>query len=373
MKNPIAQPLIPAAKPSLDFLSPPAELAVVSPTIGFVFPDGKKAIKAAALEAPVETPDGLFEVGVVEIGPDLFKVAIDLEDQPPASAAVAEDETGPGAKNNEADSGTVAKVEGRLLPVGPGEATQLYFSRTRQILNPERTTNVPDPLPLIHVSLSSTGVCFVVARGDEEVEYTRYCSLPAEDGTDPLSVRANFAESYEELVAEIDSTVTALLQGGYLGKDSVQRNMTAAELESPAAIKGCVDQNQAPEACGADIAGAPTSDLWENYHSLEETSEGEPFAVTAGVVRVFQPLAIDGNNVVQPGSYAVDYWFETGPSFLGATLSGVLEDGQTEVERQQIPATEALFIDPDNPEEIVSQISAWRLGRACCFWQRNCP
>lgn len=344
---PPQEPMVPEDKPSLDFTSSMEPLAnpIITPVIGFVFPDGTVALKAAAFEeVQLDKDDQYYEVGAVEIGsdpPQAYKVAIDLP---------AEEE-----------------VQGQLVSVESGEIINLSFTSTNLVLNEKR-----EPLLPVYVGITSDSVCFVVDLNYAGIQYPpdqagfrQYCSQPGS----PLSVRADFPQQYEQLIGEVATTVDILVGGGYLQVDPSQvlAQISVSEAEDPANIDACSGDN-----CAADVAGAPLANFAEDFAQMQETQE-MPFPVTAGVLRIFQPLMIPGiEGSVEPGYYTLDYWFEPGGAFIGATISGQTEEEQP-VNDQQIPAIPALFLNERNGDETIAQISALKFRRWCCLWQSNCP
>lgn len=347
-------PFIPQEeKPSLGLSNQPRDKELKD-AIGYVFDDGTVALRLAALETPLLLENGLSEVGVIEIGEGslisgTYVVAIDLLTHE-------------------------SEVEGKLTPYPEGEGDDVYltFSRSFVITNPARSEQTAyglGELPDISVGITADSICFVVRVPDQPPgeNYWRYCAL--EDAS--TSVRVNFEAKFNETIAFTMTETIAVLDAKH-----VLINATISEMEDPNHIKACREEKHRKDKCRADIIGAPVTNFWDEYYAqAQEKADDQPFDVIAGVVRILQEIKFDGRDRLAPGYYVVQFWF-VGPGpekeFLGATVSGKTEGGDT-IENQQIPAVPASFLSSDDPGEIVSQISAWRLFGWCCFWQSNCP
>ena len=126
------------------------------------------------------------------------------------------------------------------------------------------------------------------------------------------------------------------------------------------------------ENCGSDIIVAP----------LNPSSFVEGPGVTSpiAVAKVLLPIQIIDDtgtvlDVIQPGDYRMDYWFNADGLFLAATLTGFTTGNNTSVPdviNQQAPAVPATFINADGSEFPGAQISACRIFRRCAFFQKSC-
>jgi hypothetical protein len=344
----------PPDKPSLTFSDVPgitsATPADVSygHVIGFIFPDGQVALRLAAVNNPRLINEDLTVVGAVEIGSAFYQVAINLES-------------------------TDRQVRGRLIAGDGGQ--DLTFERTALVRNPDRQDS--PTFPAISPIISSHGICFVVGQAEvlgkqaqPPIAWSRYCSFTEAGPNEPLlSVRDTYPEQFDALRERMEETRSRLEDAGFPQdvEAEIDTNLTISELEGHPNLNSCNGSNE----CVADIIGAPSASFWDDYDRAMEAAGGERFAVTVGIVRVERNLEVPDQELVQPGVYWVRVWFDDGDTFMGSTLLGVTDDGQT-VLGQTIPSTPAYFLDADNPRTVVSWISAWRLRR-WCMWQSNCP
>lgn len=318
-------------------------LLPVDHVIGFAFPDGTIAMRAAALPESMGNnfAEGLDTIGVVQIGegeggapPGMYALSLDLQ-----------------SDSNE--------VEGVLSPLEEGDEQGLLFNRSKLEINEERG-EVEAP---IQVSMSSSTICYDIQVGEA---YWQYCSSP----NSILNVAANFGEQYGALTVEMEEATFALVDAGFLTEQqasNIEISWAIAEMEDPGSIVECDGQ-----ACGADIGGSPNLGFPDEYAAMVEGDVMAPFKIPAGVVRVYQPVAQPFTDVL-PGDYVVEYWFNEAYEFDGATVSGITLEGGDQVVNQPITTASAQFLNVDNPEQTDNRISAWRLMRWCCFWQSNCP
>lgn len=451
--------------PSVNMFQSPAQFQPeVSQVIGFTFPDGTIAVKAAPYDGIYSsTQDAeLTPVGVVAIGeggtnPGTYEVNLDLE-------------------------GSAQCVSGELRQLENGGSNPLpvRFVRISQKPNPERVNPSETEWPAYADEESPTynsavitadGVCFVLKLGES---YFRYCSEPGSS----LSAKNNEAQ-YSNIVASIRNTAEIFgLQ------NDIEYSQTISTLEDSTHIDQCAGRSgrgsagesyEDMESCSSDVIVAPVKSLVPNptpdqnpceptptptaepekktckspytvrygewvwkigrrcnispyaiidanglvppywlypgdvlilprnappfpgrpqsslptsqfafawgslpfsgalaSFSWQEPPTTTPISVTVGVVKVLRDIDIGGGNVVLPGDYRVDYWFEANNNFLAATLSGIRNDDVI-VTNQQIPAVPAAFINADGTEFVNAQISACRIFRRCVFFQRHCP
>jgi hypothetical protein len=275
-------------------------------------------------------------------------------------------------------------ANGELRNIDTGDSYGLNFMLRQQVENPFRIPiqeSFTQP-PSIDPSISTDSVCFMITVIDmptDEGQYYRYCSEPG----NLLSVRDNFPQRYEELIGEVEIAVALLFESGYPDDAEIVPDLVISEMEDPTNIRVCSD-GEAMENCGADIVGAPSASFREDRARQKDASLGESYGVTAGVVSVRRDILIPDFPTVQPGVYWVIYWFDPQDEFIGATLRGITDQGEHVDEEQLteqgeillgqlIQTAPASFINADGGEETISWISAWRLSRWCCFYQRNCP
>jgi len=289
----------------------------------------------------------------------------------------------------------VDEVDGMLVSPTGNSTINITFRRIPQILNPERDAFSEEfgdlgEAPESGVAISAEGVCFVV--NDTAVVASgpmRYCSIPGSattiafggaidfafpfpasqitDPTSPLSVRDNFPAQYAELQDEILETAERV---SYM-EDDIQMDQIISTIEDPDRIQACANA-LTQETCGSDIIVAPLAP--DNF------VEGPGVTTPIAVVRVILPIqVIDGSgtvlDVIQPGDYRMDYWFNADGLFLAATLTGFTTGNNTNVPdviNQQAPAVPATFINADGTEFPGAQISACRIFRRCAFFQRSC-
>lgn len=346
-ERPLIEPLPPASlKHPLPFdfdLLPPG---LVDPdqynperVIGFGMP-GLMAMTATPLKVPVALDNEQAAVGAVQLSEDVpglpagaYFVAVDL--------------------GQDGDT-----VEGSLL--GRDSSTvPLRFRRIPQVRNPERDRFlrkyglVEDDKFNIELGISADTVWFVVLQDAQGKHAVRY----RPEGDSVLSTRRNFPDQYGKLVAILQETAETLRDGGLLNRHEVDFRKIASMIEDSVHIDACT--GQAP--CDPDIIGAPTA---VSANQLDSNS------LIVGVMRVVQAVNIDDVNIKQ-GSYAITYIFGDDGEFIGATISGVTDDG-LDVYDQQIPAIPAFFVNAhDEGFAISSDISAWKVAGRCCF-QRVC-
>jgi len=357
-----AIPLVPEDKPSLIIPDDQGVMsgAGISPAhaIGFVFPEGLVAMKATAVNNPY-AKDNLTVVGVVELGEEAEKIA-------PGTYMVAIDLVN-----------TESLVAGRLLPLQTeGGEQNLTFERTALARNPARADS--PSFPPISPIISSNAVCFVVGFTDQLGEvsqnsanaksWSRYCSLASiESGELVLSVQANFPSQFETLVGRWDQSIAHLADQGFPQDVTIDFNLTISEMEGHSNLNACNEKKE----CASDITGAPNASFWEDYVQAKDEAGGNNFVVTEGIVRIERLLEIPGQVTVQPGDYWLRDWFDAQENFLGTALLGVTTDN-VPILGQTIPAIPAYFLDVENPQKVVSWISAWRCFNWCKF-QSNCP
>ena len=336
---PPSDPIFPGEKASLEFESePPFSVLTV---IGFIFPDGQAAIKAAPIEGISSDPDGpngFTMIGVVEVGSDaegieagLYSVAINLTSQEDV-------------------------VDGLIISSKDSSITyQQHFSRIPQAVNSQRDpSNLPDP----GVSILSDSVCYMVGLGEPK-SYFRYCAVTESY----LSVKSQFSTEYQSLMDEVEESAATIDFPGELILD-----LSISELEDTPNIEAC---NSNSEDCDADILGAPISNFPADYANAKSQATSDPFVITAGFMRVQRELNV-AEITVQTGNYRIEYWFNPDGTFIGATLFGKT-DSDIDVIDQQIPAGEPAFVNPDQSKPITSDISAWKLCGQCLIRQSSCP
>lgn len=476
-------PLIPFQnKPSLD-INPPVVTSKsseqippeVSQVIGFTFPDGTIAIKAAPYEeSDSSDQDGeLTPVGVVEIGEGgiytgTYEVNLDLE-------------------------GSTQCVSGKLSPLedDSNNAFSVSFVRTKLVPNPERYNQYNWPsitseeVPTYNSAvITADSVCFVLESGEG---YFRYCSAPGSG----LSVKNNVSQyrALKDLIRETAARFNL--------QNDIEYSQTISTLEDVQHILNChyasVELGKEGEElkpyCGSDITASPVTQkyLKKNYGSViglpkiqslvpVPSQEREacstpckspyivhsvdwvwkigrrcnispyaiinangllppywlypgdklilprnappfpgrprsnvitsqlafalgslafsdelalfarqdqpvtiPISVTVGVIKVHRLIDTawdygyeNNEDLVYPGDYRLDYWFDENENFFAATLSGFRDDG-VEVRNQQIPGVPAAFVNADGTEPVSAQISACRIFRRCVFFQHRCP
>lgn len=354
-------PLTPVDKPSLLITDEQNTFAgqgiSVAHAVGFTFPDGLVAIKATAVNKPESAGNDLTTVGVVEIGPDAQKIAS-------GTYLVAIDLM----KDDATVNGRVSAIQKE------GPTYDLSFERTVLIRNPARGDS--PSFPSISPIISSTGVCFAVgiseqpgvvanASGNAKFWY-RYCSLAATSGDFILSVANNFPVQFGDLRNRVEETIARVSQA-FPQNVNINFDLAISEMEGHTNIDACNKNND----CASDISGAPNANFWQDYDQAKDAAGGNNFAVTIGIVRVERPLDVPGQQIVQPGDYWIRDWFDAQENYLGATLLGVTTEN-IPVFGQTIPSTPAYFLDADNPRNVVSWISAWKLCN-WCKWQSNCP
>jgi hypothetical protein len=361
--QPPAESILPEDKPALIMsVKDPAQVPPQMDTshiIGFIFPGGQIAIKAATMKNPYDAGDGCA-IGVVEIGEGvlslpkgIYTVTIDL-------------------KNPE----SVVNGSLKSFPENPSEAPiPVTFTRVPLVRNEEARPN-SDSFPPLGAIITPNSVCFVVGLADSgevsqnpssTVYWARYCS------NEPiLSVHENFPEQFANMQKDLQDSIDHLTQTyPNLTLENLELESTISEMEDPEDIGKCNANQQSPETCNPDITGTASQLFWSGFDNAKAASNGGDFAVTAGVVKVWSDLTFKGGSV-PPGDYWVMFWFHNDESFMGATLLGVTTE-EVKVEGQTIPATPSYFLDADNNRRIVSWISAWHLGNWCICWQSNCP
>ena len=348
-----ASDLRPVDKPSLGLSNEIPLPFAPAQMIGFMFPDGLEAMKAAAVNKPdygyVYTAVGIIEVGpnAAMIASGVYQVEIDLTNPEEV-------------------------VSGMLIALSEGgEDQELEFSRTPLIRNRARD-NSPS-FPSVSPIVSSSEVCFVIGVSDpysgyvaqtsaNAAEWYRYCSLAL------LSVQDNFPAEYDALAGSIEESIGNLNAHGFNLEAEIDFDKVASEMESHKNIQACNDNKE----CGSDLTGAPNIYFWEQYDQALVESNGEDFVVTVGVVKIERELDTPGQGrPVQPGDYWVRLWFTPDEFFIGAALYGVTIDDE-EVSGQTIPAIPSYFLDDGNTRNIAAWISGWRLCN-WCKWQSNCP
>jgi hypothetical protein len=361
-----AERIEPLLKPSLTITDEQGELSSANLTpehvIGFTFPNGLIAMKAAAITEPFIDEEGtLTVVGVVEINegaviimPGVYSVAIDL-------------------------TLDAEEVPGQLMHRGgEGEKRDLAFSRTLVVRNEDRQN---DPsFPSISPIISSGSLSFVIGFSGGQVtqnpaevqDWYRYDSLASTDSDTPeliLSVRDNFSSEYGDLIGGWESSVNHLNQQGFSQDVDIATDLTISEIEGHKNITSCNDQQE----CASDITGAPNASFWADYNQARDEAAENNFVVTAAIAKIERTIDIPSQVIIEPGDYWVRLWFDSEENFLGATLLGVTTEDKP-VYGQSIPATPAYFLDADdvdNPQKIVSWISAWRAIR-WCICQTRC-
>ena len=354
--------IIPAAKPSLLITDEQNVLGGLGLStvhaVGFTFPGGGVAIKATAVNTPKVGDDGLTVVGVVEIGSGAEKIAPGTYT---VAIALAKEDATVGAQ--------VRSIQ------KDGATYDLGFDRTELEKNPAREDS--PSFPPVNPIISSTAVCFVigladtsgnVAQGPTDAQaWYRYCSLAATSGDLILSVMDNFPSQYSELRNRIEQSVSRAGQV-YAQSVNIDFNLTISEMEGHNNINAC-DKDQ--KECSSDITGAPNASFWEDYHNAQKEAQGNIFVVTSAIVKIERPVDNPGQETAEPGDYWVRDWFDPDGKFLGSTLLGVTAENKP-VNGLTIPSTPSYFLDKDNPEKLLSWISAWKLCN-WCKWQSNCP
>lgn len=390
-------------KPRLEFFKGMDKLGVQ--VIGFTFPDGTIALKAATFEDMYSYPYGYDEsgvytpVGMVEIGEGSdtgipagpYLVMLDL---------VSAEQFVPGEIRNLYDAGL-------RFPVN--------FIRVTQSLNwvrfdPSQTNRteflnlgLPDDSS---VTITADGVCFILKTGDASrgEEYIRYCS----EASSILSPRSMYKSKYEELMQSMGKTAE------YFGLyNDIQLDQVISEMEDIKHIERCADMNRlgdpdgVKQQCGSDISVAPVSEQYfkDNYAGGYDKMKSQSFLVNryplaAGLALLFKqddpfaghfPVAVgtvqiysqidtapeaelgDGSDLVEPGDYRLDYWFDPNGEFYAASISGYRYADNMEVINQPVPAVPATFVNADGTEQAPTQISTCRIFGRCVFFQRNCP
>jgi hypothetical protein len=230
----------------------------VSQVIGFTFPDGTIAIKAAPYnETPSSNQDGeLTPVGVVDIGeggsnPGTYEVNLDLE-------------------------GSTQCVSGELRPKesNSNNTLSVRFVRTELVPNPERVDQsetwpsiTDEEMPTYNSAvITADSVCFVVKSGES---YFRYCSVPGSD----LSAMNNKSQ-YSAIVDSIRKTAERFgLQ------NDIEYSQTISTLEDYQHIQECNDtsinsgekgEEWKLSRCHSDITAAPVTQkyLKKNFGSV---------------------------------------------------------------------------------------------------------
>ncbi len=232
----------------------PPELSQV---IGFTFPDGTIAIKAAPFDKTTSsTQEGeLSPVGVVEIGEGggvytgTYVVNLDLE-------------------------GSTQCVSGELRPLegDSNNVPSVGFVRTELVPNPERVDH-PEIWPPItdhemqtydnSAMITADSVCFVLESGEG---YFRYCSVPGS----ALSAMNNTSQ-YDALVKTIQQTAAR-----FDLEDDIETSQTISTLEDILHINQCnhpdwySEELDPDEACRSDITVAPVTQnyLIKNFGSV---------------------------------------------------------------------------------------------------------
>jgi hypothetical protein len=353
--------LFPVPKPTLVMIDPRRSTTstgfAASQTVAFVFPDGTAAIKAGSVVEPQPVEGGLTVIGMVQvadgaelIAPGIYAVEIDL---------------------------TSKEADVAVQLVSNETTREMKFHRTQLVRNPERAE---DPsFPAISPIIASDGVCFVVGIGKPNVmeipgAVNRYCSGESVDTNEPiLSVKANFSEAYRKLTASLNDSLAALknqpLPGVTPISIDVLPDLTISEIEGHSNIERC---NADPEACTADIIGAPSASFWNDYDTAQKDAAGaRNFVVTEGFVRVAQRLEIPNQPTVEPGIYWIRDWFDPNGKFLGTALVGWTDQKQP-VNGLTIAATPTYFLEASGQRQVVSWISGWHCFH-WCKWQSRCP
>jgi hypothetical protein len=320
--------------------------------IGFAFPTNEGVVlRSAPLEKPVQISGYPPIVGVVQVAPGFSKLA-------PGVYAVAIDLS---------ETGTETK--GLLIlcdspsPAAPAPIS-LLFRRIPQVRNPERDAflkkyDFKDDFPLpVDVTIQEGSACFIVLGDSAGTKATRYCTI---DGS-PLSVSANFTGQYSEIRSEMQQT-EARLKDFLLG-DTVLVTKTISEIEDHNAIKGCGLEKR----CGADMLGAPVK------RSSASGAGGSSTTQIIAALRVFRTMNFAGAAPILPGYYVVRTWYDGNKVFIGATISGLLNNGDKVID-QWIPAIPPAFVsDKGTADELWSEISGFRPWEGGpCIFQRKCP
>lgn len=364
----LAVAIRPVQKPSLEFTDsqnlPNSIGFAPSLTVAFVFPDGPAAVKAAGVQQPKMMEDNFTAVGIVEVAdgaieipPGIYRVEIDL-------------------------TGKDADVSGRLVP-RDGTPINLKFHRTELARNPDR----PDEpsYPVISPIIGSDAVCFVVGLSEissavqaaaDVKSWVRYCSGEADTGKAILAVQTIFQADYTTLSNNMTELVNALKAKPTIPDEDevdVLPDLTISEIEGHGNINACSHENNPKsQACQADIIGAPSKTFWDDYEKAKDNAGGNNFVVTEGFLRVARRLEIPKQQLtVEQGSYWIRDLFDPDGKFLGTSLLGWTDDN-TLVNGLSIPATPTYFLDPSQPQPVVSWISGWH----CIIWcklQPDCP
>jgi len=401
---PPGEPRLPQLqKPRLEFFNGMDNLGVQ--VIGFTFPDGTIALKAATFAdmysypygydvSGVYTPVGMVEMGEgsdagLPAGP--YLVMLDLASTEPFI------------------SGEIRFLydEGLKYPVN--------FMRVPQSLNwirfdpsqAKRAEFLNLGLPSdSSVTITADGVCFILKTGDASrgEEYIRYCS---ESGS-ILSPRSMYKPQYEELMQSMGKTAE------YFGLyNDIQLDQLISEMEDIKHIERCADKNRlgdtdgVKQECGSDISVAPVYEQYfrdnyaAGYDKMNSQSflgnryplatglalafwQDDPYAghfpVAVGTVQVYSQIDTapeaeleDGSDLVEPGDYRLDYWFDANGEFYAASISGYRYADNMEVINQPVPAVPATFVNADGTEQAPTQISTCRIFGRCVFFQRTCP
>ncbi len=404
VSHPPEKPFLPyLLKPRLEFTYGAEGLG--DQAVGFTFPDGTIALKAAPFwdiySYPYgDDPDGYYTpVGLVEFGdgsdsgvpPGIYLVMLDLQS---------------------IDQYILGEI--RHL-YEEGAVYTLYFERIPQLLNPMRfdpdrtsyaeftDSSLP---PDNSVTLTADGVCFILKTGDPSMgeDYVRYCSEQAS----VLSPQVNYKPQYEGLIESIGKTAE------YLGMENdIQYEQIISEKEDLESITRCADKNLAGDLegaqleCGSDITVAPVKEEYylENYAAGYDQMKSQSFLedpaplaaalpvvfqqdeiyaghfpVPVATVQVLSPIDTDPDmryegdtDIIQPGYYRLDYWFDANEEFYAATISGYRYADEVEVRFQPVPAVPATFVNADGSDQAPAQISTCRIFRRCVFWQQICP
>lgn len=286
----------------------------------------------------------------------------------------------------------VETVEGMLVSQTGNSTFTITFERIPQTLNPEREEfseefeDLGAP-PESGASISAESVCFVVNDSTVVAQSPmRYCSIAGSDTTiafhgstgllspflamqlaSPVSVRDSFPQQYNELQEEIVTTAERL---DYTSAD-IQLDLIMSTIEDPDRLRACADA-LTRETCGSDIIVAPLIPT----HFIEGAGVTSPIAV----VKVLLPIQVLDDtgtvlDIIQPGDYRMDYWFNEDGLFFAATLTGFTTGNHTnspDVINQQAPGVPATFINADGSDLPGAHISACRIFRRCAFFQREC-
>ena len=108
--------------------------------------------------------------------------------------------------------------------------------------------------------------------------------------------------------------------------------------------------------------------------------EGAGVTSPIAVVKVLLPIQVLDDtgtvlDIIQPGEYRMDYWFNEDGLFFAATLTSFTTGNQTsipDVINRQAPGVPATFINADGSDLPGAHISACRIFRRCGFFQRGC-